>query len=257
MAGIEGKHAVVTGGGRGIGAAIAAALVKAGAHVTLMGRSVDVLERHAAALRVLPAARVETVFVDVADEASVEAAFDRAMDALGDVAILVNNAGVGEAALVHETSLELWNRTLAVNLTGAFLCSRRVVPAMTAAGNGRIVNIGSVAGLRGAARVAAYSASKHGLIGLTRSLALEVAKSGVTVNAVCPAYTASDMAERAVSSIMSGTGRSRAEAEKLIVRASPLGRLLAPEEVADAVVWLCSDAAHAVTGQALVVGGEG
>jgi NAD(P)-dependent dehydrogenase (short-subunit alcohol dehydrogenase family) len=256
MQGIAGAHAVVTGGGRGIGAAIARALVEAGARVSLMGRSVDVLEAHAASLRVHPGSRVETVHVDVSDEASVETAFDRAVASLGEVAILVNNAGQAESVPFQETTLELWNRTLAVNMTGAFLCSRRVVPGMVAAGRGRIVNIGSTAALRGVARVAAYSASKHGLIGLTRSLALELAKKGVTVNAVCPAYTASDMAERAVAAIVSGTGRTREDAEAMIARSSPLGRLLTPAEVADAVLWLFSDAAAAITGQAVVIGGE-
>jgi len=253
--GIRDVHAFVTGGGRGIGAAIASALADAGARITLAGRDITFLSRHADALRAA-GADAGVVQIDVADERAVETAFNTAVARAGDVGILVNNAGQATGGLVAETSLEDWNRTLAVNLTGAFLCSRRVLPSMLKAGNGRIINIASTAGLRGVARVAAYSASKHGLIGFTRSLALEVAKDGITVNAVCPGYTESDMAERAIQAVMTGTGRTRDEAIERIARVSPLGRLLRPDEVAAAVLWLCSDAAAGTTGHSLVVGGE-
>lgn len=253
--GIRDVHAFVTGGGRGIGAAIATGLADNGARVTLAGRDISALNEHADRLR-LGGRPVDVVRMDVADEAAVDAAFRQAAARAGDVGILVNNAGQAPAGSVVDTTLATWNATLAVNLTGAFLCSRQVLPAMLAAGRGRIVNIASTAGLRGVPHVAAYSASKHGLIGLTRSLALEVAKRGVTVNAVCPGYTESDMSDRAVQAVMSGTGRTQAEAEARIARSSPLGRLLRPEEVAAAVVWLCSDAASATTGHSLVVGGD-
>lgn len=254
IAGIEGTHALVTGGGRGIGAAVAGALTRAGARVTITGRDPDVLQTTADPLRAT-GAEVHALAMDVTDEAGVRAAFEAAAAAAGDITILVNNAGQAASAPVVDTTLETWTRVLAVNLTGAFLCSRAVLPAMLAGGRGRIVNIASTAGLRGVPHVAAYAASKHGLIGLTRSLALEVAKAGITVNAVCPGYTESDMSERAVEAIMTGTGRTREDAETRIARASPLGRLLAPDEVADAVVWLCSDAAAAITGETVVLGG--
>ncbi|HUF69610.1 MAG TPA: SDR family NAD(P)-dependent oxidoreductase [Longimicrobiales bacterium] len=255
MTGIGGTHAFVTGGGRGIGAAIATALVHAGAAVTIAGRDTSVLTAHADRLRA-SGGRAGTVQIDVADEASVDAAFDQAVAEYGEVGILVNNAGLAPSGSVVDTSLETWNGTIAVNVTGAFLCCRRVLPAMLAAGRGRIVNIASTAGLRGVPGVAAYSASKHALIGLTRSLALEVARHGITVNAVCPGYTDTDMAARAADAVMHGTGRTREEAESRIARASPLGRLLRPEEVAAAVVWLCSGETAGITGESLVVGGE-
>ena len=251
---IDGRHALVTGGGRGIGAAVADALARAGARVTITGRSHASLADTADRLRA-QGARIETVAMDVTEEASVLAGFEAAAERAGPVTILVNNAGQATGGLVADTSLEDWNRVLAVNLTGAFLCSRAVLPGMSDAGWGRIVNMASTAGMRGVPRIAAYTASKHGLIGLTRSLALEVAKAGITVNAVCPGYTQSDMAEQAVEAVMRGTGRTREQAEARIAAASPLGRLLTPDEVAGAVVWLCSDGAAAVTGETVLIGG--
>lgn len=252
---IRDVHALVTGGGRGIGAAIASALAEAGAIVTIAGRDETVLAAHADVIRDA-GGRAGTVRLDVADEASVDAAFDRAIAESGDVGILVNNAGVAPAGGVAALSPATWRETLDVNLTGAFLCSRRVLPAMLEHGRGRIVNIASTAALRGVPHIAAYCASKHGLIGLTRSLALEVAKRGITVNAVCPGYTDTAMAERAVDAIVAGMGHTREEAEKRIARVSPLGRLLSPAEVATTVVWLCSDEAAGITGQSIVIGGE-
>ncbi len=250
------RHAVVTGGGSGIGAAIAEALAAAGARVTVMGRRTGPLEEAAARLRAHHGVRAEAVPIDVADEAAVDAAFTEAESRLGPAHILVNNAGQAEGVATLDTTRELWDRLLSVNLTGAFLCAKRALPAMLAAKSGRIVNIASTAGLKGVPRVAAYCASKHGLIGLTRSLALEFARAGVTVNAVCPGYTESDMADRAIERIVTSTGKPPEEAKRLIERSNAFNRLVRPEEVAAAVVWLCGDGASGVTGEAVVIGGE-
>ena len=253
---LAGRHAVVTGGGKGIGAAIAQALARAGADVTVMGRSAQPIADTAAGLRALQGVRAEAIPVDVSDEASIDAAFADAEARLGGTSILINNAGQSEGIASLDTTRETWDRLLAVNLTGAFLCAKRALPAMLAAGSGRIVNIASTAGLKGVPRIAAYCASKHGLIGLTRSLALEFARAGVTVNAVCPGYTDTDMAQRAVQRIVTTTGKPADEARRLIERSNAFGRLVRPQEVADTVVWLCSDEAGGVTGQAIVIGGE-
>ena len=197
-ASLQGLHAVVTGGGSGIGATIAQDLTLAGARVTLMGRNVERLQASGLAWQ----------RVDIADEASVKMAFD----ACGPVDILVNNAGQVETAKFGATSLDLWQRMLQVNLTGTFLCSREVVDGMAQRGFGRIVNVASTAALTGYAYVAAYCAAKHGVLGLTRAMALEYARKGVTVNAVCPGYTETEIIERSVQTIVAKTGRNAAEA---------------------------------------------
>jgi NAD(P)-dependent dehydrogenase (short-subunit alcohol dehydrogenase family) len=254
---LAGRHAVVTGGGRGIGAAVAAELARLGATLTLMGRDLATLEARAATLASGFGATVHAIGCDVADEAAVESAFADARSRAGDPLVLVNNAGIAEAAPLGETTLEQWNRILAVNLTGTFLCSRAVLDGMLAAGWGRIVNVASVAGLQGRGRIGAYTAAKHGVVGLTRSLGHELARRGITVNAVCPAYTDTEMAERAVASVSRGTGATPEEARARIERTLPIGRLIDPAEVASLVGWLCSPAAAAVTGTALpVAGGE-
>jgi NAD(P)-dependent dehydrogenase (short-subunit alcohol dehydrogenase family) len=251
MAGaLDGRHAVVTGGGRGIGAAIATALSAEGARVTLMGRNEAQLKERAETLPVGHAVRC-----DVADQAGVAAAFAEATRAFGPVAILVNNAGAAESAPFVRTSLELFRRMLDVNLVGTFLCSRAALPDMLEAGFGRIVNVASIAGLKGAAYVSAYCAAKHGVVGLTRALALETATKGITVNAVCPSYTDTDMARGAIANIIQKTGRSTAEAEAELVRKNPQGRLIRPEEVAATVLWLCGPGTDAITGQAIAVAG--
>jgi NAD(P)-dependent dehydrogenase (short-subunit alcohol dehydrogenase family) len=247
---LEGRHAVVTGGGRGIGAAIATTLAAAGARITLMGRNEAPLKEKAATLPVGQAVRC-----DVTDEAGVAAAFAEASQAFGPVAILVNNAGAAESAPFVRTSLELLRRMLDVNLIGTFLCSRAALPDMFEAGFGRIVNVASIAGLKGAAYVSAYCAAKHGVIGLTRALALETATKGITVNAVCPSYTDTDMVRDAIANISLKTGRSAAEAEAELVGKNPQGRLIRPEEVAATVLWLCGPGTEAITGQAIAVAG--
>jgi NAD(P)-dependent dehydrogenase (short-subunit alcohol dehydrogenase family) len=253
---LAGKHAIVTGGGRGIGAAVARALARAGASLTLLGRSEAHLVRVAAGITEAWGVATAALPVDLTRDDDVNAVFAESRRRLGSAHILVNNAGLAEGAPVSQMPRALWDRTLATNLTAAFVCSKLVLPGMIEAGMGRIVNVASTAGLRGVARIAAYSASKHGLIGLTRSLALEVAKQGITVNAVCPGYVDTDMAQRAVDAVMTGMGKGADEAVRMITRPSAFQRLLTPEEVADVVSWLCSPAAATVTGQAIVIGGD-
>jgi 3-hydroxybutyrate dehydrogenase len=241
---LDGRHAVVTGGGGGIGAAVAQTLAAAGARVTLMGRDEARLRDR---LETLPIG--QAVRCDVTHEAGVAAAFIEAAQAFGPVAILVNNAGAAESAPFVRTSLALLRRMLEVNLIGTFLCSRAALPDMIEAGFGRIVNVASIAGLKGAAYVSAYCAAKHGVIGLTRALALETATKGITVNAVCPSYTDTDMTRAAIANIVAKTGRSAADAEMELVRKNPQGRLIRPEEVAATVLWLCTPGAEAITGR--------
>jgi NAD(P)-dependent dehydrogenase (short-subunit alcohol dehydrogenase family) len=246
------RHALVTGAARGIGAAIAQALAADGARLTLLGRRRDALERLAAEL---PGGAHGVVVADVSDEAQVRSAFAQARAERGAVAVLVNNAGQAESAPFARTSLELWQRMLAVNLTGSFLCAREALPDMLAARCGRIVNVASTAGQKGYAYVAAYSAAKHGVIGLTRSLALEVAAKGITVNAVCPGYTETDILRESIANVVAKTGRSEAEARAEFTAGNPQRRIVQPAEVADAVRWLCGDGAAAVHGQSISVSG--
>ena len=250
---LEGRHALVTGAARGIGAAIARALAGDGARLTLLGRNADALQRLAAAL---PGEGHGIAVADVADEAQVQAAFEAARGARGPLAVLVNNAGQAESAPFAKTSLELWQRMLAVNLTGSFLCCRAALPdLLAAAGRGRIVNVASTAGQKGYAYVAAYTAAKHGVVGLTRSLALELARKGVTVNAVCPGYTETDILRESIANVVAKTGRSEDEARAGFAAGNPQGRIVQPAEVADAVRWLCGDGAAAITGQCISVSG--
>lgn len=252
---LRGRHAVVTGGGRGIGATIARALVEQGAAVTLMGRSAATLEDEAARLR--PLGQVHCQPVDLADAESTSAAFAAAAKALGPVTILINNAGQAVSAPLGKTDLALWNQMLAVNLTGTYLGIHAVLPGMLQAGWGRIVNIASTAALKGYPYVAAYCAAKHGVLGLTRALALELAKKPVTVNAVCPGYTETDIVRDALANIQAKTGRSEADALAELVKHNPQGRLVQPAEVANAVLWLCQPGSESITGQAIsVAGGE-
>ena len=244
---LQGKHAVVTGASRGIGFAVARALREQGARITLMAREADALEAAAAQLGGDTAWQV----VDVTDAEGVSAAFARA----GAVDILVNNAGQAASAPFVRTDAALWQRMLDVNLTGAYHCIQAALPGMLDAGWGRIVNVASTAGLTGYRYVAAYCAAKHGLVGLTRALALEVASKGITVNAVCPGFTETDIVADAVANIVRKTGRTADDARAQLAAANPQGRLVQPDEVAHAVAWLCMPGAAALNGQAVAVAG--
>lgn len=248
---LAGRHALVTGGGRGIGAAIAAMLAGAGARVTLLGRTTAEIEKTAADLP----GKALAVTADVTDAASVTRAFAEATKAAGEIAILVNNAGLAKSRTLARTDEAFWRALLEVNLTGAYHCARAALPAMLAANWGRIVNVSSTAGLRGYAYCTAYCAAKHGLVGFTRSLALEIAKTGVTVNAVCPGYTDTGVVRDAIRNISEKTARSEAEARESLVSFNPQLRLVQPEEVANAVLWLCSPGSESMTGQSIAVAG--
>jgi 3-hydroxybutyrate dehydrogenase len=251
MSDLQGKHVFITGGGAGIGLATAQALAARGAKLTLAARNFARLEAAAAELDAFP------VSVDVANETSVAAAFEAARAHHGPIGILINNAGITPSAPLHKTDLAMWNEVLAINLTGAFLCARAALADMYAGGWGRIVNVASIAGLKGGPYISAYCASKHGMIGMTRALAHETAKRGVTVNAVCPGYVETDIVARAAENIASKTKLSEDEARAALYANNPQGRLIRAEEVASAISWLCGDGAAAVNGAALpMTGGE-
>lgn len=254
---LEDKHAVVTGGSRGIGAAIAAEFVRRGARVTIMGRSAETLEEQAREMRGEKGVTVSVEECDVSNADSVANAFARSVSTLGPVQVLVNNAGTAKSRLFTQTTLDVWNELIGVNLTGTFLCTSEVVPGMMEAKSGRIVNVASTAGLRGYKTMSAYCASKHGVIGLTRALAQETAKHGITVNAVCPSYTDTDLTGLAVKNIVSSLGKTADEAMRMLTNVITRGTLITVEEVACAVSWLCSPDASGVTGISLpIAGGE-
>jgi NAD(P)-dependent dehydrogenase (short-subunit alcohol dehydrogenase family) len=243
------QHAVITGGASGIGAAIAEQYIKAGMRVTLMGRN---QARLADMSRQLKASAQQ---VDISNADDVRQAFAAAVEANGPVTILVNNAGSAESAAFTKMNDELWDRMLAVNLTGTYLCTKSVLDAMAKAGYGRIINIASTASLKGYAYVSAYCAAKHGVLGLTRALALEMAKKGVTVNAICPGFTDTDLVSRSLDTIVESTGMEREQALAELVKNNPQGRLIKPQEVAETALWLCHPNSASITGQAIAVAG--
>ena len=250
-AALAGRHALVTGAGRGIGAAIAARLVAEGARVTVLSRTQT--EIGAVATRLGNSA--QALKADVTDAEEARRAFEQAAASFGPIDILVNNAGQARSGLLHKAPDELWHQMLAVNLTGVYHGIRAALPGMLERDFGRIVNIASTSGLRGYPYVAAYCAAKHGVIGLTRALALEVAQRGVTVNAVCPGFTETALVEDAIANIRKVTGRSAEAAREALTRTNPQGRLIEPAEVAHTVAWLCLPGSESVTGQSIAVAG--
>lgn len=245
------RHALVTGGGQGIGEAAVRALRALGMNVTLLGRRLPVLQ----AVVDTDPAHLHAVAADVADPAQVAEALASARERFGPVQVLVNNAGQALSAPFHKMDMALWRQMLDVNLTGTMVCTQAVLPDMLAAGWGRVVNVASTAGQVGYAYVSAYCAAKHGVVGLTRSLALELAAKGITVNAVCPGYTETDIVRESIERVVAKTGRTHEQALAEFVKSNPQGRLVQPEQVADAIAWLCGEGAGAVTGQSISVSG--
>jgi NAD(P)-dependent dehydrogenase (short-subunit alcohol dehydrogenase family) len=247
---IAGRHALVTGGGSGVGRAIALALAGEGVDVTICGR------REAAIVETARGSdRIRPLVADVTDETAMAKLHEQAEAARGPLDIIVANAGIAASAPAARTTLADWQHTIAVNLTGAFLTVKPALAAMAKRKAGRIVFVASTAGLKGYAYVAPYVAAKHGVIGLMRALAAENAKTGVTVNAVCPGFVETDMLEESVQRIVERTGRSIEEARASLASANPQARFVQPEEVAAAVLWLCSESAGSITGQAISISG--
>lgn len=251
---LAGRHALITGGNRGIGAAIAWELASLGANITLAARDAAALQTQQDILSQRGDIAVTSQCMDLRDPDSIAQSVKAAREAQGKISILINNAGIAHSAPLANLELASWRESFDINVQAAFLLSQAVLDDMLEGGFGRIINLASTAGLRGYPFVAAYVASKHALIGLTRALALELAKGPVTVNAVCPGYTETDMARNAIANIQQ-SGKSEAEARAILTRGNPQGRLIQPDEVAATVGWLCLPTAGAITGQAIAVAG--
>jgi len=252
-----GKHALVTGASRGIGAAIAAALVDRGARVTIVSRTRKALEDQGREISNKTGGEVFCAPADVTKRAEITKAFDAARAAHGPINILVNNAGHARSAPFARTDETLWSDMISTNLDSVYLCSQVALPDMLQKNSGRIINVASSAGLKGYRYVAAYCAAKHGVIGLTRALALELVNKGITVNAICPGFTDTPMLQDSLANIVEKTGCTPQQARERLTSSNPSGRLIEVDEVAAAVLWLCGPGARSVTGQAIAVdGGE-
>ncbi len=245
---LSGKHALVTGGGTGIGLAIAKALAEAGAQVTITGRRQEVLEEVATE-------GLHPLAMDVREEADVIAKIETAVAARGPIQICVANAGVAEGKALHKTSLDFWRNMMSTNLDGAFLTIRECLKSMHQTDWGRIITVASIAGLRGLKGGACYSASKHGMIGLTRALSEDYMGTGFTVNAICPGYVDTPIVDRNIASIATRAGISEDEALKVMVNANRHQRLIEPEEVAAAAMWLCGPGSQSINGQTVEIAG--
>lgn len=250
MTDLSGRRALVTGGGSGVGAAIARALAGAGCSVTITGRKMAALEAVCAGHD-----HIRSVVADVTDLAALRDAFQQAAGEGGQVPIVVANAGIAESQPFHRIEPDQWQRMIEINLTGVFNTFKAGLKHMDKSGWGRMVAIASTAGLQGGGYISAYSASKHGVVGLVRSLAVELGPKGITVNAICPGYIDTPMTDRTLSNIATKTGMSRDEATRHLLKDVPTGRFITPEEVAGSVLWLCSDAARSVNGETVVIDG--
>lgn len=246
---LEGRHALITGGGSGIGAATAAALAGAGAKLSLLGRRMEPLKA------VAESSGGTAIHADVTDPESIRRAFDAAREANGPIEILVANAGIAESAPFHKMTRDGWDRIMAVNLTGAFECARQAVGDLLQSEHGRLVFLASVASIRGVPYAAHYAASKHGLLGLSRSLAAEYAKTNLTVNAVCPGYVDTPMTDQSVARVSKITGREEAEARSAITNMNASGRLVDPVAIANIVLMLCLPLSRDINGAAITIDG--
>jgi len=245
---LAGKHALVTGGGTGIGLAIARSLAAQAAQVTISGRRHEVLDAVAGS-------GLHPLAFDVSDEAQVNQQIARAIDDRGLIQICVANAGIAEGRALHKTDLAFWRRMMAINLDGAFLTIRACLPGMRAAGWGRVIAVSSIAGLKGLKGAPAYTASKHGLIGLIRALSEDYLGSGLTFNALCPGYVDTEIVSRNVDTIVARTGMEEEAARDLMIGANKHKRLIAPQEVAAAALWLCLPGSDSVNGQSIEIAG--
>lgn len=246
---LRGRHALITGGGSGIGAAAAAQLSVAGAKVSLLGRRIEPLQQTA------DATSGTVVQCDVTDRGAIEQAFGKARDANGPIEMLIVNAGIADSSPFHKMTRDSWDRIIAVNLTGAFDCAQAAIDDLMASDNGRLVFIASVASLRGVPYAAHYAASKHGLLGLTRSLAAEYARSKLTVNAVCPGYVDTPMTDQSIARVSEITGRSEDQSRSAIAGMNASGRLVDPDAIATLILTLCLPQSRDINGSALTIDG--